>query len=137
AEALGARPELALVVLRSVEREHDAVRQLEDAVHGLARRRLGPPERAEELGHPLDVATGERDEVELRREHGRLGTLNRAKVGSQAPRAGFGSSVACDVRTSARKPGEMSWWLILLPALGVGLIALAVAVRAGRSRSFY
>jgi len=31
----------------------------------------------------------------------------------------------------------MSWWLILLPALGVGLIALAVAVRAGRSRSFY
>ena len=31
----------------------------------------------------------------------------------------------------------MHWWLILVPALGVALMALAFAVRAGRSRSFY
>jgi hypothetical protein len=29
----------------------------------------------------------------------------------------------------------MHWWLILVPALGVALIALAFAVRAGRSRT--
>jgi hypothetical protein len=31
----------------------------------------------------------------------------------------------------------MHWWLILVPALGVALIALAFAVRPGRSRAFY
>jgi hypothetical protein len=57
-----------LVGVGAVEREHDAVRQLEDAVHRLARRRFGPLEQAEEHRHPLDIAAGEREEVQLRRQ---------------------------------------------------------------------
>ena len=62
AKAVGPGPELPLVVLDAVEPEHVAVRQLEDPVCGLARRGLGPAERAEELRHPLDVTASEREE---------------------------------------------------------------------------
>jgi len=49
-------------------------------------------------------------------------------------------TVVCDVtyqKASLRKLADMHWWLILVPGLGVTLMALAFAIRAGRSRSFY
>jgi hypothetical protein len=60
---------MPLVVLRAVQRDEDSVRSLEEPVSGLALLVLGPAERPQELGHPLDVGAGQGEEVELRRAH--------------------------------------------------------------------
>ena len=62
AEAIGHR----VVVLGAPEGENDTVLELEDAIVLVTRRRLRPAERAEERGHPLDVATGEGEQIHAR-----------------------------------------------------------------------
>src|SRR5439155_26636498 len=69
AKPVGRRPEVRLVALGGVEGYRDAVRELEDPMHRLARGRLRPAECAKDLGHTLDVSAGERDEPDAGRQH--------------------------------------------------------------------
>src|SRR6476661_6852510 len=68
AEAFGRRPELRFVARRRVEADHDPVRALERAMALVAAGRLGPAEVAEETRHALDIAAGEGDQADARRE---------------------------------------------------------------------
>src|SRR5262249_61354314 len=57
AKPVGPRAESRFVVRRVVERDRHAVRALEDTMRRLAARRLRPSERAQEVGHTVDVST--------------------------------------------------------------------------------
>ena len=98
AEAVGPWSVVTLVVMRAVERQDDAILELEHPMGGLGRGCFRPAERAEEFGHPGDVATGQGEEVHPRRDHRDRSTAtdDRPEPDFRSPGDGGDGEDRCD-----------------------------------------